>query len=129
MYQGFALWHQAHCAPACHPTHPPQPPPCPPRTPAEGGTGEEGADPRAALVLQLLLASLEQPAPNLTHLLCGFDFDSGQGGVYLPDPRAQYNVLRVVLSAVLVRRAGSQEGWGRAGTEVGIQQISGSSSK
>lgn len=132
---------------------------------AEGGEGGEGSgDPRAALVLQLLLASLEQPAPNLAHLLCGFDFDGGErqtepllqccvqglpvpaarrgvqhactkqltgqelaaariaanniqpnlnnlrsdccvagmGQVFLPDPRAQYNVLRVLLAAVQV---------------------------
>lgn len=68
---------------------------------AEGEGDEDSGDPRAALVLQLLLTSLEQPAPNFTHLLCGFDFDSGMGPVYLPDPRAQYNVLRVLLSAVL----------------------------
>jgi hypothetical protein len=41
--------------------------------------GGEGGDPRAALVLRLLLVSLErQPAPNLAHLLCGFDFDAGE---------------------------------------------------
>lgn len=52
----------------------------PPR--AEGSEGGEGGgDPRAALVLQLLLASLEQPAPNLAHLLCGFDFDAGKCGL------------------------------------------------
>ena len=48
-----------------------------PAYPAEAEGGEDGGDPRAALVLQLLLSSLEQPTPNLTHLLCGFDFDSG----------------------------------------------------
>jgi hypothetical protein len=46
---------------------------------AEGGEGSEaGGDPRAALVLQLLLSGLEQPTPNLAHLLCGFDFDAGE---------------------------------------------------
>ena len=158
------------------------PAPCPPSLSPraadgeeEGGSGGGGGDPRAALVLQLLLSALEQPAPNLAHLLCGFDFDSGgwqpwrlwwgeerkkrnkartrpglrepaggrplpplsaarqppppaptptapphaplcdspsclpphtpagMGQVFLPDPRAQYNVLRVVLSAVQVR--------------------------
>ncbi|KAL4457392.1 hypothetical protein ABPG75_012257 [Micractinium tetrahymenae] len=68
---------------------------------ADGEAADDAADPRAALVLQLLLASLEQPAPNLAHLLCGFDFESGMGPVYLPDPRTQYNVLRIVLNAVL----------------------------
>lgn len=32
---------------------------------------------------------------------------AGMGPVYLPDPRGQYNVLRVVLNAVLVRRSGT----------------------
>ncbi|KAL4441042.1 hypothetical protein ABPG77_010473 [Micractinium sp. CCAP 211/92] len=68
---------------------------------ADVEAADEAADPRAELVLQLLLASLEQPAPNLSHLLCGFDFESGMGPVYLPDPRGQYNVLRVVLNALL----------------------------
>lgn len=46
---------------------------------AEGDGGDgDGGDPRAALVLRLLLASLDQPAPNLAHLLCGFDFDAGE---------------------------------------------------
>ncbi len=150
---------------------------------ADVEAADEAADPRAELVLQLLLASLEQPAPNLSHLLCGFDFESGEliavsaiqlyryyhywpiwpcsaplwmgaesvsclplldrqvlashgrvnsmlgahcgyawlamckatyhagmGPVYLPDPRGQYNVLRVVLNALLVRRFGTQVG-------------------
>lgn len=50
-----------------------------PTPPADGTEGSESSgDPRAALVLQLLLSSLEQPAPNLAHLLCGFDFDAGE---------------------------------------------------
>ena len=54
--------------------------PCNPSThPADAAEGSEsGGDPRAALVLQLLLSSPEQPAPNLAHLLCGFDFDTGK---------------------------------------------------
>jgi hypothetical protein len=38
----------------------------------------DSGDPRAALLLNLLLTSLEQPQPNLTHLLCSFDFDAGE---------------------------------------------------
>lgn len=45
---------------------------------ADVEAADEAADPRAELVLQLLLTSLEQPAPNLSHLLCGFDFESGE---------------------------------------------------
>lgn len=47
------------------------------------GSGELGADPRASLTLELLLGALDQPSPNFTHLLCGFNFDAGGlWGVY-----------------------------------------------
>ncbi|KAL4853554.1 Nuclear pore complex protein NUP205 [Chlorella vulgaris] len=67
---------------------------------AEAERDGDRGDPRAALLLNLLLTSLEQPQPNLTHLLCSFDFDAGMGQVFLPDPRTQYNVLRVLLNVV-----------------------------
>jgi len=43
----------------------------------EGGMGG-GEDPRATLILTLLLGALDQPAPNLTHLLAGFNYDAGK---------------------------------------------------
>lgn len=65
-----------------------------------------GDDPRAALILQLLLdgfamesASLYQP--SLTHLLCGFDIDPGMSPtMVLAHPRSQATVLSVVVSAL-----------------------------
>jgi hypothetical protein len=69
---------------------------------AGGDAGGGGGDPRAALVLRLLLDALERPPPNLSHLLCGFDADPATGLMYLPDPRGQYNVLRVLLTAIEV---------------------------
>ena len=48
---------------------------------------EEGsavpADPRAVLILQLLLAGLQGPAPSMTHLLMGFDVTRGPHGQLL----------------------------------------------
>ncbi len=41
------------------------------------GAGVEGEDPRASLLLDLLLGALDQPPPNLTHLLTGFNLDAG----------------------------------------------------
>ncbi len=38
------------------------------------------ADPRAVLILQLLLAGLQGPTPSLTHLLMGFDVTRGPDG-------------------------------------------------
>lgn len=38
--------------------------------------------------------------------MCKATCHAGMGPVYLPDPRGQYNVLRVVLNALLVRRSG-----------------------
>ena len=37
-------------------------------------------DPRALLILQLLLAGLQGPAPSLTHLLMGFDVTKASSG-------------------------------------------------
>jgi len=37
-------------------------------------------DPRAVLILQLLLAGLQGPVPSLTHLLMGFDVTRGPEG-------------------------------------------------
>lgn len=39
------------------------------------------ADDRAELVLQLLLSGLEGPAPNIGHMLLGFDAEHGPEGV------------------------------------------------
>lgn len=63
-----------------------------------------GCDTRADLVLELLLSSLEQPAPTLTHLLCGFDVESGTGLVGIRDPREAFTPLRVVLDAAQSQR-------------------------
>jgi len=63
-------------------------------------------DPRAALILQLLLdgfamESASQYQPSLTHLLCGFDIDPGMSPMMvLAHPRSQATVLSVVLSAL-----------------------------
>jgi len=65
-----------------------------------------GDDPRAALILQLLLdgfamESASQYQPSLTHLLCGFDIDPGMSPMMvLAHPRSQATVLSVVLSAL-----------------------------
>lgn len=45
---------------------------------AAGGGSTD--DERATLVLQLLLDSLEAPAPNLAHILLGFDVEDGPEG-------------------------------------------------
>lgn len=44
---------------------------------------EEGEDERAALVLQLLLGCLDGQAPNLAHMLLGFDVEDGLEGLAL----------------------------------------------
>ena len=52
----------------------------PPQTPqAEVGSALP-MDPRAVLILELLLAGLTGPAPTLTHLLMGFDVTQGPEG-------------------------------------------------
>ena len=43
------------------------------------------ADERAELVLQLLLSGLDGPAPNVGHMLLGFDVEHGPEGMPLPD--------------------------------------------
>lgn len=60
----------------------------------------ERPDPRASLVLDLLLACLESPTPNFTQLLCGYDVDSGMAPLALLDPRALHTPLRVALEAL-----------------------------
>ena len=55
------------------PNSPPQAPP------AELGSTLQ-MDPRAVLILELLLAGLPGPAPTLTHLLMGFDVTQGPEG-------------------------------------------------
>jgi len=48
----------------------------------EADTGSDSADDeRAALVLQLLLDSLDAPTPNLAHVLLGFNVQDGPIGV------------------------------------------------
>ena len=49
---------------------------------AESSTAVE-PDPRAVLILQLLLAGLQGPVPSLTHLLMGFDVTRGPEGELL----------------------------------------------
>ena len=44
---------------------------------------EDGEDERAALVLQLLLGSLDGQAPTLAHMLLGFDVEDGPEGAAL----------------------------------------------
>ena len=50
-------------------------------------SGNATDDERAALVLHLLLDSLEAPAPNLAHILLGFDVEDGPEGVQMPMPQ------------------------------------------
>ena len=61
-----------------------------------GGSGE---DERASLVLQLLLGTLDAPAPNLAHMLLGFDCEQGPEGVAATqlDPRLAYSCLSAAL--------------------------------
>lgn len=49
---------------------------------AEDGS-DDTDDERAALVLQLLLDSIEAPAPNLAHILMGYDVHAGPNGEHL----------------------------------------------
>ena len=63
-----------------------------------GGLGEPSGDPlgalRAALALRLLHLASAQPAPNLAHLLLGFDVSSGpRGGVMAPPCSPVHAVL------------------------------------
>ena len=62
-------------------------------------------DNRAELVLQLLLSGLEGPAPNIGHMLLGFDVEHGPEGMWpeieAPYPRSSCNLY---WSAVLSLR-------------------------
>lgn len=55
-----------------------------PNSPHQSTQAELGSalpmDPRAVLILELLLAGLTGPAPTLTHLLMGFDVTQGPEG-------------------------------------------------
>lgn len=53
-------------------------------------------DPRAHLILQILLATVELPPPNMAQLLLGFPLDS-DSHVLPPDPHRFYSCLSVVL--------------------------------
>ena len=79
-------------------------PPCA----AGGGLGAEGGgDDRADLVLNLLLAPLqaERPAPNLAHLLLGFDVEHGVYSSAL-DPQRQVTPLKTMLEMLADGREG-----------------------
>ncbi len=65
-----------------------------------GDTSFERGDPRPSLTLQLLFAALEQPAPNLAHLLCGYELESASTVPSLPDLRRIFTILGVVIEAV-----------------------------
>ena len=71
--------------------------------------GDHGVDDRADLVLNLLLAPLqaERPAPNLSHLLLGFDVEHGVYSSVL-DPQRQTTPLKTMLEML----AGGREGPG-----------------
>ena len=58
-------------------------------------------DDRAELVLQLLLAGLDAPAPNVGHMLLGFDVEHGPEGI----PRAASLIVPPVCR---LRPAGSK---------------------
>ncbi len=53
-------------------------------------------DPRAVLILQLLLAGLQGPVPSLTHLLMGFDVTRGPEGDLLEVTSGVYRLLQVL---------------------------------
>ncbi|GBG63334.1 hypothetical protein CBR_g37692 [Chara braunii] len=59
--------------------------------PEEGEEDEGGF-----LIMQLLLANLDRPAPNVTHLLLKFDVENGVDTSFL-QPRRDYSCLRVIL--------------------------------
>jgi Nuclear pore complex scaffold, nucleoporins 186/192/205 len=71
-------------------------------TPAEPELGQqvEEEDQRAALILDLLLSSLEAPTPNLTQLLCGFWVNGGASPLIFQDPGAMHTPLRVILDVL-----------------------------
>lgn len=48
-------------------------------------SGDATDDERAALVLQLLLDSLDAPTPNMAHILLGFDVEDGPEGANADD--------------------------------------------
>jgi len=54
-------------------------------------------DPRAVLILQLLLAGLQGPVPSLTHLLMGFDVTRGPEGELLEVTRRVNRLLQVLM--------------------------------
>ena len=76
---------------------------------ALSGGGDRSSDGRADLVLNLLLAPLqaERPAPNLSHLLLGFDVEHGVYSSAL-DPQRQATPLKTMLEML----AGDREGPG-----------------
>jgi len=54
-------------------------------------------DPRAVLILQLLLAGLQGPVPSLTHLLMGFDVTRGPEGELFEVTRRVNRLLQVLM--------------------------------
>lgn len=58
------------------------------------------------MVMSLLLASLDHPAPNLTHLLCGFDIKRAIQKTSLQDPGKHLlctcNVLNLSVYLILM---------------------------
>lgn len=65
---------------------------------AGNGCDAVDKDPRATLMLEMLLGALDHPVPTLTHVLAGFSFDTGMN-LLGPSP-SQYNILRVVFEAI-----------------------------
>lgn len=54
-------------------------------------------DDRAALILELLLRTVNQPAPSLAHLLLGYDVDAGGVEVGFLDTSREFSCLSVIL--------------------------------
>ncbi|KAK9829639.1 hypothetical protein WJX72_007011 [[Myrmecia] bisecta] len=71
---------------------------------ASAGSGEGGGedeDGRAALILQLVLRTLDDSTPNMAQLLMGYAVENGPEGVYnsLLDPKGVFSCLPVILEA------------------------------
>lgn len=71
---------------------------------SESPEAEDQEDHRAALVIELLLSSLETPTPNLTQLLCGYWVDGGALPLVFQDYHAMHTPLRVILDYLSTSR-------------------------
>ncbi|KAK9838304.1 hypothetical protein WJX81_003260 [Elliptochloris bilobata] len=84
---------------------------------AEAGEDGEPGDERGGLVLALMQAAADAPAPNLAHALAGYDVQAGPGGLAASvlDPRRVHSCLAPLLAgfasgALAAQRPGLYEG-------------------